>query len=260
MEIEIEKFTKKLYRFKPQYLYGYPSAIIQFADYLKELKLNPPPIKVAICSAEQLTQSSADFISQFFNTQVSDIYGAAEVGIISSQCPHGGRHIPIESIWVDIENEQKLLNNVKVGDVVVTDLNNSVMPIIRYAIGDLSNYETETCSCGLPHPLLREVQGRKLEFIKTRKGKSTNSVFTYYLFKGFESKVHSIKQYQLVQKSEDHFLVKIVMDQDLNDDHVLYFENTLKEYLGTDIQVAVSQEKDIPVGPSGKFEIFRKEM
>lgn len=260
MEKEIEKFVKDLYKFKPQYLYGYPSAIIQFSEILQEKKLIPPQFKVIACTSEQLTASQLITIKNFFDTEVTDIYGAAEVGIISSQCPHGGRHIPVESIWLDIENQQKIFNDFTIGDVVVTDLNNYVMPIIRYSIGDVSNFESGTCTCGLAHPRLGQIKGRILEIIETAGGYKTNSAFTYYLFKGFESKEKSIRQYQLIQKSKDNFLVKLVMDADLNDDHILYFNKTLKEYLGSEIQISVSKVDHIPVGRSAKYMIFRKEI
>lgn len=259
IEREAPTYTRKLLRFKPNFIYGYPSAILQFTEYLKHSGIKLPSVKVVACSAEHLTTFQRETIEEYFKVKITDIYGAAEVGIIASQCPEGGRHIPAESIWVDIEGEEELLPGQKSGNVVVTDLHNYVMPIIRYSIGDRSILRFGVCTCGRGLPLLGEIQGRQLEFIKTRDGRKVNSAIAYYLFKGLEARKVKLKQYQLIQKKPDYFCIKIVPQNKLRNSDRIYLIDTLKYYLGQNITVLVEEVTHIPLTQSGKHEIFIKD-
>lgn len=249
-------YARKLLRFKPHFIYGYPSAIVHFAERIKLSNTNFPSIKVVACSAEQLTVYQREMIEGFFNVKVTDIYGAAEVGIIASQCPLGGRHIPAESIWIDIENEQEFSSGQKTGDIILTDLNNFTMPIIRYSIGDRGILEPGICACGRGLPLLGDFNGRTLEFIETQDGRKVNSAMIYYLFKGLEARGARVKQYQLVQKKPDYFCIKILRQDQLKESDRRYLVETLKYYVGENIKVLVEEVNSIPPSASGKYQIF----
>jgi phenylacetate-CoA ligase len=258
IEKDIRKNKNRIKNFNPSYIYGYASSICQFIDEFIKNYPDKLKIKMIACTAEYLTQSQENILKRAFNLPVTDIYGAAEVGIISSRCPAGNRHIPIESIVVNIENKEKVPGNEnEIGDVIVTDLNNYSMPIIRYEIGDRAYIKDKKCDCKRGLPLLSQVKGRKLEYIVGPEGRRINSVFVYYLFKGLESIQKDVRQYQLIQEKRDYYKIKIISKNAIREKSKKYLESTLKKYIANDIVVKVYAVKSIEPGKSGKQQIYK---
>ena len=71
-------------------------------------------------------------------------------GCIAQSCDIGnGLHINTESFWVEIiDDNQKTLDSGKIGNIVVTDFDNLVMPFIRYEIGKTGMIDYRRCKCG----------------------------------------------------------------------------------------------------------------
>src|SRR5260370_22292708 len=58
------------------------------------------------------------------------------------------------------------------GRIVITDLLNLSMPLIRYEIGDVAACaEDQNCPCGRNLPLLTGVQGRTTDFLRLPDGR-----------------------------------------------------------------------------------------
>ena len=56
-------------------------------------------------------------------------------------------------------------------NLVITDLDSSVMPLIRYRIGDLGFYYEEPCVCGRGFPLMGDLQGRSFDVFRLEGGR-----------------------------------------------------------------------------------------
>ena len=50
------------------------------------------------------------------------------------------------------------------GDVVLTSLRNRAMPLVRYRVGDRARLVASPCRCGLPHPVIADLQARTGDF------------------------------------------------------------------------------------------------
>ena len=57
----------------------------------------------------------------------------------------------------------------ELGQVLVTDLLNLAMPLIRYRIGDMAIYDETPCKCGRSLPRLKKVAGRVTDFLVGRR-------------------------------------------------------------------------------------------
>lgn len=97
-----------------------------------------------------------------------NLYGTGEVGSIgASPVDQHAVSIYQDDIYVELldDNERLIVEPGILGRVVVTDLNNRVMPIIRYAIGDTAQWQN--LANGRKALL---VQGRVVENIVTVHG------------------------------------------------------------------------------------------
>ena len=79
-------------------------------------------------SGEVLRSNQRENIENFFSTKVIDRYGLAESGIVAYQMPSQVNLSVIDfHTFVEVEED---------GEIVVTNLNNNIMPLIRYRTGD----------------------------------------------------------------------------------------------------------------------------
>jgi phenylacetate-CoA ligase len=141
---------------------------------------------------------------------VVDEYGCSEVDIIAFRCPHGERHTAAENVLVEI---------VRMGDepegygkVVITDLNNTLMPVIRYCVGDLAPLERPTCSCGRGWPCIGPVLGRvQNQFIALDGGaRRVHSQFVVYMLEQLFDEGWNIGRFQIVQEEDDLLVLRAV--------------------------------------------------
>ena len=102
-----------------------------------------------------------------------DVYSAEEVGYIALQCPeHEHYHVQAESVLVEILDERGApAPPGETGRVVVTDLHNFAMPLVRYEIGDYAEVG-EPCACGRGLPVLRRIVGRVRNMLRDARAAS----------------------------------------------------------------------------------------
>lgn len=122
-----------------------------------------PNLKAAVPIGEQLTPGMRDRTAARLGATVEENYGLNEIGIVAARCPEGGRyHVHVEHVIVEIvDGADKPVAPGETGRMVVTNLNNVAMPMIRYVTGDLARATDGPCPCGrlLPSfdgPILRE--------------------------------------------------------------------------------------------------------
>ena len=122
------------------------------------------------------------------------------------------------------------------------------MPFIRYNIEDMGAWSAlDRCPCGRELPLMEIVQGRRVDMFKTRDGRSVWGGFASPLF-GMEG----VKQFQVVQKSLDTVVARIVKAGELDQARLDAITQTIKTALGDDVEVRFEFPDAIPVLDSGK--------
>jgi phenylacetate-coenzyme A ligase PaaK-like adenylate-forming protein len=155
-----------LSRFSPDSLCGFPSFILKSLKYIKNRQVTGG-IKSIRLIGEAVSPRKIEMLkSKFPNADIRLFYAAAEVGFISSYCPHlsiGQYHIR-KNIKVEISEP----DGHGFGQILIsTNLSPSV-EIKRYQTGDIGRLikkSRKSCSCGNKEIL--EVLGRKdFDFIK----------------------------------------------------------------------------------------------
>ena len=75
--------------------------------------------------------------------------------LIAAECEHRrGLHVNADHLCVELGPPAEGMNGDGPRDVIVTDLHNYGMPLLRYANGDLATQGSGACSCGRGLPLL----------------------------------------------------------------------------------------------------------
>lgn len=241
---------RDLIEFKPVWIRGYTSAILQLAKLLDEnnLSVRSPHLKVIIVTAEMLFKEDRIYIESVFNCKVANEYGAAEVGIIANECPMGGMHLNEESLYLECNSD----NNV-----IISDLSNEAMPIINYINEDRIKLSQKSCECGRQSRVVESIEGRYSDLISCPDGTEKGQVLFYYLMKELEDKgfENSVLQYKFYQ-SGLNFTIEIVEGKVFSDAAQEFITSRMKELIGPSITTTFKIVQDIKRETSGKLRFF----
>ncbi|MCP4525472.1 MAG: phenylacetate--CoA ligase family protein [Aestuariibacter sp.] len=246
-------FVTQIRRRRPRILFGYPSSLYRFAEFVHERCLDDVKFDAIFSSAEVLYPAQRQFIEEILDGKMFNRYGTRELGGISCECEaHTALHTSVENVYVEILRDLDSNDFAQAGEpghIIVTNLNNFGFPFIRYSIEDMGAWSTiDHCPCGLESPLMDLVQGRRIDMFNTKDGRTVWGGFASPLFA-----MEGIKQFQVVQKSLDLIVVRIVKDGDLKQSQLDTIERTVKIALGDNVEVKFEFPNEIPVLDSGKY-------
>ena len=231
-------------------LLGYASAFDVIVQYLNKIGSSKVigNIRSAIAISESLNPFTREEMSRYFDTNVVSRYSNLENGILAQQCLHSAEfHVNAASYFIEIFdlNRDQPVEPGKPGRIVVTDLFNYSMPMIRYDTGDIGAFSNET-ECEFKSPCFSRVEGRKLDLLFDTKG---NLISSYIVYKNMW-KYTEIMQYQLIQEGKKEYRFMININGPFTQEKRLIEE--FKLYLGADADFKVEYVSEIPLLNSGK--------
>lgn len=261
-ETDLLKYYKKIVKFKPDYFYGYTSMLYEFAQFVKKKKLDGKIIglKAIISTSEVLYDAQKSLLEEVFNCRVYNEYGCGEFGPVAFECEHGKMHINSENILLEIIQDGKPAKPGEPGEIVLTELNNYAMPLIRYRMGDIGTISHDKCSCGRGLPVLEKITGRALDFIVGNNGRKVHGEYFNYLMEEIQDKEKAIKQFQIVQKKESEIEFHIVKDVNFTNKTLKYIDKQLAHILGENMDVKYIYKDEIKRLQSGKLRLVVSEL
>jgi len=252
-ESKMRSFHDALKRFRPKIIQAYAKSLALFARYLESQNILPYQPQAIVTSAEALEPADRELIERVFGCPVFNRYGCREVSVIASECPeHNGLHVMDEGLYVEVVRGNRPARQGDVGEVLVTDLLNLAMPLIRYRIGDMAARDESGCPCGRGLSRLQSIQGRTTDFLVGKDGRLVSGVFlaTYVV-----AKRPKLGQLQLHQDTPGQVLYRIATgtrDASCQSD-LSFLETETKRYLGNETKVEYEFVDELRAEPSGKF-------
>ncbi|MCH8037825.1 MAG: tetratricopeptide repeat protein [Proteobacteria bacterium] len=201
--------------------------------------------------SETLDPAVRESCMRVWNATLSDAYSSEELGMIAFQCPENTHyHLQAENLFVEILDEEgALCAPGQVGRVVVTDLHNFAMPLIRYEIGDYAE-AGEPCPCGRGLPVITRILGRTRNMLTLPSGEQIWPAFA----KALREALPQLRQAQLVQRTLDEIEVRLVVARPLTPRE----EDRARRALGKALSDAFAYRfvyvDEIPRSAAGKFE------
>ena len=227
----------------------YASVLDEIKNYLENTNNTPVvrDLKSIIAISESLKDDVKDSIEKYFGIPVISRYSNVENGILAQQDPHSGQfQINWASYFVEILN---LENNLPVkkgelGRIVITDLFNYCMPMIRYDTGDIGRLaDPQTKS--EKDLVLERIEGRKMDMIFSTNGEMISPFMVYHILK-----YPNIIQYQFIQEDQKKYVIKLNVLPEFHSAKDIIKE--FKEHLGSNAEICLEYVKDIPLLSSGK--------
>ena len=239
----------RLKEIRPHFLIGFPSILVLIGKQMLEETEPPLRPKFLYTIAEVLTSEYKRTLTKQWGLEPMDIYGANEAGTIAWQCLRRDHyHINLDSVYVELMDGDRPAGPGERGEVVVTNLDLRVMPIVRYRVGDIAEKVDGNCPCGCRFPLLGRITGRSDGFIVGMDGKHFSALEVSLLLHPIEG----IRHYRLVQEKYGKVRVEWVPGTSSANpmNKILCI---LREHLGEKIEIDARQVNEIPREKSGKI-------
>jgi len=248
-EEKLVELLDEIAKYQPRVIIGYATPLYHLARCaLDNGKRITPPLGI-VSSAERLFQHQREMIEKAFETRVFDRYGCREVMLIAAECErHEGKHLNLENVFVEILRGGRHARPGEPGEVLLTDLVNRSMPLIRYKNEDIATYAGKRCSCGRGLPLLSSVEGRVLDMIVGPEGQLLAGEFFPHLFKDYPT----VARFQVHQDKQRAITLKLVPGDGFQAETPQLVEHTLRRYLGERAVIKIQVVDDIPLTAAGK--------
>ncbi|HVK50259.1 MAG TPA: phenylacetate--CoA ligase family protein [Pseudoxanthomonas sp.] len=254
-ESRMAEYADAMDRYQPETIVSYVAPIVRMAEWLiaQGRRIHRP--QRILGAAEALHESQRKIIEQAFGCPAYNTYGCREFMLIAAECEHRqGLHINADHLRVELGGA--IASEEGPREIIVTDLHNYGMPLLRYGNGDLATPSQARCSCGRPLPLLASVDGRKLDALRTPDGRFVPGEYIVYAF----LYATGIRRYQVVQKQLDRFDITLVRDHDFDESVVAHVSAELKKVVGEQVSLHFHFADEIPLTTTGKQRVTVSEL
>ncbi len=290
----LEHEVRQLKRKGVQIIIGYPSVMYELALFLERNPewLRKLSIHSLISTSEMLEPEKRVFIKKVFQCRFVDRYSIEEVGLIAQQEEFGGHYyLNKYGIYPEVVNPEtrQPVGEGETGKVVVTDIFNDLVPIVRYDTGDLAT--VREYRNGQLHSI-ESLLGRVSDQLKTTTGQPVSSlILGPYIYKPLsDAGLQNQFQFAQIGKKKYELRIKapelIMQANRLNNEEMLgqrdkfqismkpgelpdngemsphmleIIFDGLKSVLGKEANVNLKLMEDIPPQPSGKRPVYRNE-
>ena len=150
-----------------------------YAMYLGEsrekagISLDEINLKAGIHGAEMWTDEMRKRIEKSLGIKAYNIYGLTEVmgpGVAQECSKQNGMHIQDDQFYPEIINSEtgETLDYGEEGELVLTSLTKTGMPILRFRTKDLTSLIADECECGRTTIRMTKITGRSDDMLKIK--------------------------------------------------------------------------------------------
>lgn len=242
-------YANALNHFQPQLITGYASANYFLAKAIQEAGLDIYSPRAIITNSDRLEPYMRPILASVYRAEIREEYGSVENCALATECEKGRLHVHSDFGFVEIlKADGRPTAKGEVGELVVTGFTNPNQIFVRYRIGDLAAWATESCPCGRNMlPTLKEIVGRIEDTVVLRDGRKLMRLDHAF------RELNGISEGQIIQEDYDRFFVKVVPTPRYSKADAELIKSRLATRLGVDICVEIQAVDSIPREPNGKF-------
>jgi phenylacetate-CoA ligase len=168
---QLRAIVKQICQQSPMQLVALPEYLRVLAKFILRTGQPAPQIPVIRPMGANFPASWKSEIEAAFGGNLREHYGSREMGPMAFDCSHAcGLHLLMNQHCIEVVRDGRPVADGEIGKVIVTDLNNLSMPIVRYEIGDLARIDLSPCACGRTTPRIH-LEGRVEDAFVTGEGR-----------------------------------------------------------------------------------------
>lgn len=246
-------FVEQLRKERIQFLFGHAHSIFVFAKYVEAARLGELlDIRGIISTSMMLLPNERRTIERVFRCKVTNRYGCEEVGLIACECErHEGLHMNMDHLIVELLRvDGSAARPGEEAAIVVTDLINHGMPLLRYKVGDVGVLSDRECGCGRKMPLFERVVGRTADFLVRADGSLVAGVS---LVERTLTAIAGLEQLQIVQDRRDEVVLNVVPDLQYSEDSERRLLSEMSIAFGGGVKFTIRKITQLEQEKNGKF-------
>lgn len=253
-----EQVLQRVRALKPQILTGYAGAMEALAEHVLATHAQVQPPRAVFCTAMEVTDHCLAVVELAFRAPAVDVYVTNEFGVVAWSCPmrRNVLHLDDDSFVIEViaPDGTPVPPGVQ-GELVVTSLGLTSMPLIRYRMGDLAARVSGPCGCGRGLGLLTRVQGRTAHAIRHPDGGLIITPLITSLF-GRARAYEWVRQFQVREEPGQRLHVLLDARQRPSEVQWNALAETLQSGIGPAFQIHMEIVDRIPLAPSGKLQFL----
>ncbi len=250
------EMLQRVLELSPPILTGYAGAVEALADHVLATGAEIQPPRAVFCTAMEVTDRCLELAEQAFKAPAVDVYVTNEFGVLAWSCPvrRNVLHMNDDAFVIEVlDAEGKPVPDYTVGELVVTSLGLTSMPLIRYRMGDMAARLPGRCACGRGLGLMSRVHGRTAHAIRRPNGALITTPLITSLFG--QAMAHNwVRRYQVREEPGGHLRFLVNLRQRPSDTEWRTFEQVVESTVGDDFEVAIEFVDQIPTAPNGKLQ------
>lgn len=233
-------FAERARSLRPDVLAGTPRNLLDFMELLRSHGGPLLSVRSVVTCGELLVPAVREALTEFFGLPMIDMYAMKEAGTIAVQCEAGSYHIESERLWLEVVDDDGVpLSEGHTGEIVITDLTNRAMPLIRYRTGDFGSLASAACGCGLPHKVMDLVEGRNPGELRRPDG-----AVLPVLWVARAARRHPVRRYQIVQEADFSVAVLVAPAPSFTAADAAELTRNLEDVLGAGVRCRVRTVAD----------------
>jgi phenylacetate-CoA ligase len=161
---------------KPTVIIGVPSFLRRLGKYIHDTGKTKAvnSVRKLICIGEPIRNRNFKTLpiglelKELWSAEIYSTYASSEIVSTFCECEHGhGGHLHPDLAAIEIiDRNGNILPPGNIGEIVITPLQCTGMPLLRFKTGDISFIDNSKCRCGRNTPRLGPIIGRKQQMLK----------------------------------------------------------------------------------------------
>lgn len=229
---------------------GYASTLENLADYLLACgdTAERYSLQIILSGSDILTENTRAKLRKVFGCPVVSVYSNMENGVLAIECADRLEyHLNSASYFIELlklDSDEPAAEG-EPGRIVVTDLFNHAMPLIRYDTGDIAVWKPQA-DCSWQSSVFASFEGRAVDQVYDARGARISPLAISGVVWHFDK----VRQFQFIQTAAGGYTLKVVGLPDLSEDAVIV--EKFRELLGQEAEIILDHVTEIPAESSGK--------
>jgi len=248
---EPASWIEAIREWRPHLIHGYALTLKLLAEAVLASGVEDVRVPLVASTSGVLDDVGRDLLSTALGARVADIYASEEAGsVIAWECPEcEGYHVCTDTVVAELLADGRPARPGEDAAVVVTNLSNFTMPLIRYDQGDVVRLSERRPVCGRGLPLIDSVCGRAGDYVVLPSGRR----LTPHPFFLVLDHAMGVGQWQVVQEARDRIVVRTTVGQGADGADVEGIRRGIRRLVGDRVRIDVEVVDRLRKSPAHKL-------